>query len=204
MLYIQQSLSSDEKIVAVGRFHWFYILGAVMYAVGGLVVSIGILWAGVWLSVHSAVGANFASLPGNMYDAAWTDMVNRSGGYIELIRSLNPVVRIAAFVALIVGIYMFVQRLIIMGTTEIAITTARLVFKEGVIARNVGEMNIDRIESVHVYQSVFGRIFGYGVVEVRGMGIGEVTLPPLTDPVGLRRAIETARTYRADQHGNQN
>ena len=80
------------------------------------------------------------------------------------------------------------------ATTEIAVTSNRLVFKRGLIARQVGEINIDRIEGVNVLQSVLGRIFNYGRIMVRGMGVGEVTLPTIEDPITFRRAIEKARS----------
>ena len=84
--------------------------------------------------------------------------------------------------------------MIIKATTEIAITNRRLVYKRGLIARYVGEMNIDRIEGVNVLQGVWGRIFNYGRVMVRGMGVGEVVLPPIEDPIRFRKAIEKARS----------
>ena len=55
-------------------------------------------------------------------------------------------------------------------------------------------ISIDRIEGVNILQSIQGRIFGYGRILVRGMGIGEVILPPIANPVEFRKAIEKART----------
>ena len=76
---------------------------------------------------------------------------------------------------------------------EIAITNNRLVYKRGLIARQVGEISIDRIEGVNVLQTVFGRIYNYGRLAIRGMGVGEVVLPPIEDPITFRKAIEKAR-----------
>ncbi len=80
------------------------------------------------------------------------------------------------------------------ATTEIAITNTRLVYKRGLVARHVGEMSIDRIEGVNVLQTILGRLLNYGRLAVRGMGIGEVILPPIEDPIAFRQAIEKART----------
>ena len=91
------------------------------------------------------------------------------------------------------GLLGFAQKMVAKATTEIAITNTRLVFKRGLVARQVGEMNIDRIEGVNVLQSVLGRILNYGRIMVRGMGIGEVVLPPIEDPVSFRKAIERAK-----------
>ena len=83
--------------------------------------------------------------------------------------------------------------MVIKATTEIAITNTRLVYKRGLVARHVGEMSIDRIEGVNVLQTILGRIFNYGRLAIRGMGIGEVVLPPIEDPITFRQAIEKAR-----------
>ena len=92
------------------------------------------------------------------------------------------------------GLLRFAQMMIVKATTEIAITNSRLVYKRGLVARQVGEMSIDRIEGVNVLQSVLGRIFNYGRIMVRGMGVGEVILPPLADPIKFRKSIEKAKT----------
>jgi hypothetical protein len=55
-------------------------------------------------------------------------------------------------------------------------------------------MNIDRIEGISIDQSLTGRIFNFGRVVIRGMGVGELYLPQIADPVKFRRAIEKART----------
>jgi hypothetical protein len=54
---------------------------------------------------------------------------------------------------------------------------------------------VDRIEGVNVLQGILGRIFNFGRVMIRGMGIGEVVLPPINDPIKFRRMIEKARNY---------
>jgi hypothetical protein len=47
---------------------------------------------------------------------------------------------------------------------------------------------------VNVLQTILGRILGYGRLMVRGMGVGEVILPPLANPIAFRKSIEKART----------
>ena len=83
--------------------------------------------------------------------------------------------------------------MVVKATTEIAITNNRLIFKRGLVARQVGEINIDRIEGVNVLQTIMGRVFNYGRIMVRGMGVGEVVLPPIEDPIAFRKAIEKAK-----------
>ncbi len=174
MLYVQQSLTKDEELVYVGRFHWMYTAQAIMNIVWGFVSCIGVIWAGLYITGH-------------FLDGFYSDSM------IGQIRELHPLVRIAAFVFFIMGLYAFAQMMIVKATTEIAITNSRLIYKRGLVARHVGEMSIDRIEGVNVLQSILGRILNYGRVVVRGMGVGEVVLPPLEAPIDFRRAIEKAR-----------
>ena len=77
-------------------------------------------------------------------------------------------------------------------TTEIAVTDRRIIYKRGFIRRHTIEMNMDKVESVDVDQSVFGRIFGYGDVLVRGTGAGLEPLRMIEAPVEFRNAV-TAR-----------
>jgi uncharacterized membrane protein YdbT with pleckstrin-like domain len=50
-------------------------------------------------------------------------------------------------------------------------------------------MNLDKIESVDVDQSVLGRIFGFGTVTVRGVGTTIDPIRGIADPIGLRHAV---------------
>lgn len=179
MLYVQQSLSSDEKIIHIGRFHWMYTVAAIMSIVWGIVGCIAVIWASIY------VQTNF--MQGN---------IPVDDGVMAMIKSLHPGIRLAAFLIFVMGLLRFAQMMVVRATTEIAVTTSRLIYKRGLVARYVGEMSIDRIEGVNVLQSILGRILGYGRVMVRGMGVGEVVLPPLDNPVKFRRAIEHARSVR--------
>ena len=175
MLYIQQSLGPDEELVHVGQFHWIYTLTAVMSIFWGVVGCIAVIWGGVYLQQNFLSGM-------------------QAEGVLGMIRELHPGLRILAFFVFLMGLMRFAQMMIVKATTEIAITNSRLVYKRGLVARQVGEMSIDRIEGVNVLQGILGRIFNYGRVMVRGMGVGEVVLPPLADPVKFRKCIEKART----------
>ena len=99
-----------------------------------------------------------------------------------------------------IGLWWFAQRMMMRLSTIVAVTERRVIFRRGIIARRVDEINIDRIEGCIVYQSIIGRCFNYGMVVVRGTGIGEVTLPEfICDPMHLRNAIDTARERFTEQ-----
>ena len=74
--------------------------------------------------------------------------------------------------------------------TEIAVTNRRVIFKTGFISRNTKEMQMDKIESVEVLQSISGRILDYGDVVVRGTGHGEFTrIKTIASPLAMRNQI---------------
>ena len=73
--------------------------------------------------------------------------------------------------------------------TEIAVTNLRVVYKTGFITRYTAEMNMDKVESVAIDQTLLGRLFGYGTVHVRGVGEGIEHLHQIANPIALRNAI---------------
>lgn len=176
MHYIQQSLTDNEELVHVAHFHWMYSLQAITNIVFSFALAIGIIVFAIKMEpiIFNTPGFD---------DLSWLGKV----------QNLHPGVKILAFFALLMGVMRFVQMMIVKATTEIAVTNKRLVYKRGLVARYVGEMNIDRVEGVNVLQGVLGRIFGYGRVMVRGMGVGEIVLPPIAEPIKFRKSIERAR-----------
>ncbi len=175
MLYVQQSLNKDEELVYVGHFHWMYNVQAVMAIVWGVVGCIAVIVGGVYV---------------------WDNYLGglEADTYLGKIRELHPAIRLGAFLVFVLSLLRFAQMMVVKATTEIAVTTSRLIFKRGLVARYVGEMSIDRIEGVNVLQTILGRIFNYGRVMVRGMGVGEVILPPIADPIAFRKAIDRAKS----------
>lgn len=174
MLYVQQSLGPDEELVHIGKFHWMYTVNSFMSILWGLVLSILVMF--VAYKAYAFMGR----LPPET-------------GFFGSIQIIHPGIRGVSFLFFIFGLVKFAHMMVIKVTTEIAITNTRLVYKRGLVARQVGEISIDRIEGVNVLQSILGRLFNYGRVMIRGMGVGEVVLPPIEDPISFRRAIEEAK-----------
>ncbi|KPF80540.1 hypothetical protein IP88_00240 [alpha proteobacterium AAP81b] len=77
-------------------------------------------------------------------------------------------------------------------TTEIVITDKRLIHKTGLIARQTQEINVSKVETVLVDQSLFGRLFDYGTVTIKGTGGSWEPLAMIRAPLRLRSAIITA------------
>ncbi|MBO7243792.1 MAG: PH domain-containing protein [Alphaproteobacteria bacterium] len=75
-------------------------------------------------------------------------------------------------------------------TTEMVVTTKRVVCRTGVISVHTEELKIGRIESVEIKQSILGRILGYGSLWFSGTGTGKVLFPNITDPRGIKSRME--------------
>ncbi len=177
MDYIRQSLGEDEELVHVAHFHWTYTFSAVFNIVFAVLLASAVIVASIKLEPMVFRSKDFSGM-----------------NWLETVRAVHPGVKIIAFMVLVMGLLRYAHMMIIKATTEIAITNKRLVYKRGLVARYVGEMNIDRIEGVNVLQGFWGRILNFGRIMVRGMGIGELILPPIEDPIRFRKAIERARS----------
>lgn len=196
MLYVQQSLGPGEEILMGGRFHWMYTFNAVMWIVFGLTLGAAIGYGAIWWQVSTEIRQIYPGLPEELFSKAWADIVRKHGGYLKLLWTIHPLLRFGIMGMFVLGLFMFAHMMIIKATTEIAVTTERLIYKRGLIARHVGELNIDRIESVVVYQGILGRMLGYGLVSIRGMGVGEVILPPIEAPIEFRKVIQEAKSMQ--------
>lgn len=185
MLYIQQSLGPEERLIYVAKFHWFYDVQALLNIVWGLFFAVSLL-----LAFSSLV----QYLPGGVAEKMIVSPLSITDGTFKIVMKLHPAIKLFSLLVFLMGVLKFTQMLVIKVTTEIAVTNSRLVYKRGLIARSVGEMNIDRIESISVQQSFWGRIFDFGRLIIHGMGVGEIIMPNLAEPIRFRRAIEKART----------
>jgi uncharacterized membrane protein YdbT with pleckstrin-like domain len=74
-------------------------------------------------------------------------------------------------------------------TTEIAVTDRRIIYKRGFISRRTIEMQMDKVESVDVDQSVMGRILNYGDIIIRGVGVGIEPLKNIEAPIEFRNHV---------------
>jgi uncharacterized membrane protein YdbT with pleckstrin-like domain len=95
---------------------------------------------------------------------------------------------VAAILAAI-GLFLLVPEWFTWWTTEIAVTNLRVIYKTGFIRRTTNEMNMDKVESVRVDQSILGRILDYGDVTIIGTGEGEEELLTVARPLDLRNHI---------------
>ena len=78
-------------------------------------------------------------------------------------------------------------------TTELAITNRRVIAKFGFISRRTVELNIAKVESIQVDQTVMGRMFNFGTVLISGAGDPQAPIAGISDPLAFRKAFIEAQ-----------
>jgi uncharacterized membrane protein YdbT with pleckstrin-like domain len=99
---------------------------------------------------------------------------------------------------ILVGVFIFLRAVVIMNTTDFAVTNRRVILKRGWLNRRTQELAVESVEGVSLDQSIMQRLFGYGRVVVTGTGDAVIVFPPMADPVAFRRAIEAARAESSE------
>jgi uncharacterized membrane protein YdbT with pleckstrin-like domain len=94
-----------------------------------------------------------------------------------------------AVIIFIIGTILLARAWFHRATTEIAVTDRRIIYKRGFVRRYTVEMNMDKVESVDVDQSIFGRMLDYGDVIIHGTGAGLEPLLNVDHPLELRNHI---------------
>jgi uncharacterized membrane protein YdbT with pleckstrin-like domain len=98
----------------------------------------------------------------------------------------------AAGVLAVLGVLTFIAAIIRRNSTELAVTNRRVIAKFGFISRRTIEMNLTKIESVRVEQSVMGRLFDFGSLVIVGTGSSLDPIPFIAHPIAFRQAIQAA------------
>ena len=111
-------------------------------------------------------------------------------------RLLPGIWRYTAYALALVAVVLLIQRWFQCWITEIAVTDRRVIYKKGLIRRQTSEMNMDKVESVKIGQSILGRMLDYGDVTILGTGEGFETLRTIASPIELRNTI-TGATHKA-------
>jgi uncharacterized membrane protein YdbT with pleckstrin-like domain len=78
-------------------------------------------------------------------------------------------------------------------TTELAITTKRVIVKHGFIRRRTVEININKVESIQVDQELLGRIFNFGTLIIAGAGNPQAPIAGISSPMEFRKAFIEAQ-----------
>jgi hypothetical protein len=160
MSYIDANLIPGEKVIYQTRLHWIVMLGHILFAC--LVLGL----PGALLLYYARAEQNQTS-PQNEH----------------LLLGGAAVLLVSAIVVIAVGA---VRR----NSTEMAVTTRRVVIKTGLAARKTIEMLLSKVESIEVSETTAGRLLGYGTIVVIGTGGTSEPFHKVAHPLEFRSQVQ--------------
>jgi len=164
MSYARNLLSRGEDVVYESRQHWFAII------------------ARTWLWILLAVVA----LAIVIFLVSGTDaFVNETVDQVVTLLAVAGLLAAAGYV----GFTLWDWR-----NQEWLITTRRVIRAEGVLNKSVSDSSLEKINDARLDQSMFGRIFGFGTLDIltaaEELGGGNVAdFPMIADPVQFKKAM---------------
>lgn len=101
---------------------------------------------------------------------------------------------------LFIGAWLFFWMLLKRATTEILLTSERLIYKTGFFMIRSQEVDIEQLASDDVEQSLIGRLFDYGTLHIRCIEANDFRLPPIRAPYEFRNALERQKHHFRDSY----
>jgi len=91
-----------------------------------------------------------------------------------------------------VGLVFLVIAWVRVRSTELAITSRRVIAKFGFIKRDTVEINLDKVEALKVEQGFWGRFLNFGTIFISGAGTSVAPISNIADPLVFRRKFMEA------------
>lgn len=118
---------------------------------------------------------------------------------INSINSASPLKPLFFVIFLFVGLFWLIEAFLFKTSTELSVTTKRVIAKKGLIRIDTLELNHNTIESFNVVQSILGRLLNFGSIVVKGTGGSKTQIPNIYSPMLFRKeALQII-----DKTGNQ-
>lgn len=167
MAYINRMISHGETLIGVSRLHWIYLAEGFFWLVG--LMAAGFLFDA---GVSMALGA---ILPG----VNWGFM-NLQTTWLETF-------------FIIAGLYIFTIYFIKVATTEVGLTSQRVIHKQGWLFVKVTEINLEEIKGSHIDLGMLGRFLGYGSIALDARFVKDTNLPFINQPYRFTKAMNEAQ-----------
>jgi hypothetical protein len=95
-----------------------------------------------------------------------------------------------AVALLVCGIAAIVAGVARRRATEMAVTTRRVVIKQGLVSRKTVELLLNKIETIEVSEPMFGRMLGYGSITMVGTGGTSEPFHKIAHPLQFRSEVQ--------------
>ncbi len=100
------------------------------------------------------------------------------------------VMAVGGTILLICGVAAIVMGMVRRNATEMALTNRRVVIKTGIVGRTTIEMLLNKVESIEVNETAFGRMMGYGTIVVVGTGGTPEPFHKVDHPLEFRSQVQ--------------
>lgn len=111
-------------------------------------------------------------------------------GAVALVLTDAAALRLLAAVVLVVALLFFLVRYIRWSTTTFAVTSERVIFHKGFIARRNTQMPLEKINTVDFHQSIFERMIGAGDLVIEsGSEAGIESFSDIRKPLAVQQEI---------------
>jgi membrane protein YdbS with pleckstrin-like domain len=91
------------------------------------------------------------------------------------------------------GLIFWVIAYVRIKSTELAVTSKRLIVKHGFVRRSTIEINLGKVESIQADQGVLGRVLNFGTLVISGTGTSHAPISGIADPMAFRKAFIEAQ-----------
>lgn len=176
MAYIHKIVGSDEKLIGIARLHWIYLIKGLLY----LAACAFFAWA-----LNALLFYGLSVLAGILGQSA----------------SLLPLVALTTYLMpfmLSIGAIIFLFHLCKMLSTEIGLTSRRVIRKDGLIFVRVNEVDLEEIRGQNLDLGWFRRFLGYGYLNLDCRFIGDIKLPAIEKPERFLKALHKATADISD------
>ncbi len=168
-MYIRTALITDEKIIYQAYPHWLFYLDLI-----GLVFFLTCSY----LLLNEPVFIQ-ENIPEILLWIPWL-----STEYLNI-----SVWNLGLGILIFIGVMVIWEAFIDNKTTELVITSNRILHKTGLLSCTVIELKLIRFESIIVKQSFAGRIFNYGTIIITGMSRMQTTVHHIVAPLKFKKQL---------------
>lgn len=97
---------------------------------------------------------------------------------------------VAALVLFVVSGFVLGAAVVSRKAAEFVVTNKRVIVKLGIVHKRTSEIFLNKVETVGVDQSIWGRMLGFGRIAVRGTGGTTEEFQNIANPFEFRRQVQ--------------
>ncbi|MBQ8885855.1 MAG: PH domain-containing protein [Clostridia bacterium] len=170
--YVENNLGKNEKIVMKAKISWLTLIPTAL-----------------WFVIMVVVMVYFGKLLGDTKEA--------TGGKADA--DSAKIIAIIYGVCLVIGVLPLLIRVLKNMTTHLAVTNKRVIGKVGVLKVDTIDFHIDKVDNVSYKGSVFGNLFHYYTVSVKGGGGDAKEITAIANAAEFKNKVNEAIELHAEE-----